>query len=124
MSRYHNYSVLGHLDLISRYDQQGVYPFEKVKLMVQEILRRVIDDGKGIEVNTSNRRYRLKDLPPAREILKLYREMGGRILTIGSDSHKREHLGACIEETRRELRQMGFETFCTYRGMVSQFHEL
>ena len=108
----------------SRYDHQGVYPFEKVKLMVQEILRRVIDDGKGIEVNTSSRRYRLKDLPPAREILKLYREMGGTILTIGSDSHKREHLGACIEETRRGLRQMGFENFCTYQGVVSQFHEL
>lgn len=47
----------------SRYDHQGVYPFEKVKPMVQEILRRVIDDGKGIEVNTSSRRLGSKTCP-------------------------------------------------------------
>lgn len=39
---YKNYSVLGHLDLIKRYDEAGIYPFENVKPMIEEILKIVI----------------------------------------------------------------------------------
>lgn len=124
VQRYHNYSALGHLDLISRYDKQGVYPFENVKPIITEILKQVIADGKGIEVNTSSHRYRLRDLTPSREILRLYQSLGGTILTIGSDSHKREHLGAYMMETREELLKLGFQTFCTYDRMVPAFHPL
>lgn len=53
MEHYQAYSVLGHMDLIVRYDENGVYPFEKVRPVVEEILKRAIRDGKGIEVNTS-----------------------------------------------------------------------
>ena len=44
------------MDLIVRYDEQGPYSFEKVKPIITEILKTVIADGKGIEVNTSNHR--------------------------------------------------------------------
>ena len=60
-------------------------------LIITEILKTVIQDGKGIEINTSSRRYGLKDSTPSRDILKLYKELGGKIITIGSDSHKPEH---------------------------------
>ena len=89
VQNYHNYSVLGHMDLIVRYDSYGVYPFEKLKPLLTEILKTVIADGKGIEVNTSNHRYGLSDMTPSRDILKLYKELGGTIITIGSDSHKK-----------------------------------
>ena len=36
---YKDYSVLGHMDLIARYDEKGVYPFEKIKPIVEEILQ-------------------------------------------------------------------------------------
>ena len=74
IKNYKDYSVLGHLDLISRYDENGPYPFEKIKPMIQEILEIVIQDGKGIEINTSSHRYGLKDSQPSRDILKLYKE--------------------------------------------------
>ena len=122
--QYHNYSVLGHLDLISRYDKQGEYPFENVKPVVTEILKQVIADGNGIEVNTSSHRYQLRDLTPSREILRLYRSLGGTILTIGSDSHKREHLGAYVKETQEELLRLGFQKFCTYDRMVPLWQKL
>lgn len=124
VNHYQNYSVLGHLDMIVRYDEAGVYPFSKVKPYVEKILEKVIQDGKGIEVNTSSHRYGLSDLTPSREILRLYRELGGRILTLGSDSHNPEHLGACIEETKETLRTMGFCEFCTYEKMQPVFHAL
>lgn len=121
---YKNYSVLGHLDLIRRYDNAGDYPFEYTKPLIREILQIVIQDGKGIEVNTSSYRYGLNDLTPSEEILRLYRELGGTILTIGSDSHKPEQLGAHISDTRKRLKELGFQNFCTYAEMKPVFPEL
>lgn len=124
VQQYQGYSVLGHLDLITRYDKQGVYPFERVRPLVEAILRRVIADGKGIEVNTSSHRYGLTDTTPSVAILQLYRELGGTILTIGSDSHAPAHLGTHIEEARALLRDLGFRQFCTFEQMQPVFHPL
>ncbi|WP_077611763.1 histidinol-phosphatase HisJ family protein [Clostridium sp. Marseille-P2415] len=124
VKNYKNYSVLGHMDLIVRYDKAGIYPFEKVKPYVEKILKIVIEDGKGIEVNTSSHRYGLRDMTPSRDIMKLYRDLGGKIITIGSDSHKPEHLGAYIQETKEILRDLGFHSFCTYERMKPVFHDI
>lgn len=124
IQKYKNYSVLGHLDLIVRYDLQGNFPFCKIRDIVSEILKIVIADGKGIEVNTSSHRYGLKDLQPSRDILKLYHDLGGKIITIGSDSHQKEHLGAYIEETKKELQALGFTHYCTFEKMQPIFHPL
>ena len=82
-----DYSVLAHLDLIVRYDEQGVYPFELVEDYIAEILKLASKVGKGIEINTSSWRYGLKDTQPSRAILKLYKDLGGKIITVGSDAH-------------------------------------
>ena len=119
-----HYSVLGHMDLITRYDEAGIYPFEKIRPIVEEILKIVIADGKGIEINTSSHRYGLTDTTPSLEILKLYQKLGGRILTIGSDSHEKAHLGAHIGETKKLLRDLGFRQFCTFEKMQPVFHDL
>lgn len=124
VQQYQGYSVLGHLDLITRYDEQGVYPFERVRPLVEAILRRVIADGKGIEVNTSSHRYGLTDTTPSVAILQLYRELGGTILTIGSDSHAPAHLGTYIGEARALLRDLGFRQFCTFERMQPVFYPL
>ena len=124
VKQYHNYSILGHLDLISRYDKVGYYPFDQIRPLITEILKIVIADGKGIEVNTSSYRYGLPDLTPSRNILRLYRELGGTIITIGSDSHKKEYLGFHIQETKKELIKLGFSQFCTFDKMIPVYHEL
>ena len=124
MQEYKDYSVLGHLDSITRYDKQGVYPFRRVRPIIEQILRCAIEDGKGIEVNTSSHRYGLSDTTPSVEILKLYRELGGTILTIGSDSHAPAYLGTHITETRALLRELGFRQFCTFDRMQPVFHPL
>ncbi|MDO4467242.1 MAG: histidinol-phosphatase HisJ family protein [Bacillota bacterium] len=124
IQQYKDYSVLGHLDLIQRYDPAGFYPFEKNREIITKILKQIIADGKGIEVNTSWHRYKLPDLQPSTPILKLYKELGGTIITIGSDSHKPEHLGAYIQETQEKLKELGFEYYCTYENMEPIFHRL
>ncbi|MBR0136937.1 MAG: histidinol-phosphatase HisJ family protein [Erysipelotrichaceae bacterium] len=120
-----NYSVLAHLDLIKRYDLNGYYPFEKVQDFIAEILKQAIKDGKGIEVNTSSWHYKIDGLMPSEQILKLYKDLGGKILTIGSDAHTTIYLGDHLRDTMDILRDsLGFETFCTFDHMKPVFHKL
>ena len=91
---------------------------------VMEIMKEAIRRGKGIELNTSSIRYGLSDLTPSEDILRLYRDLGGRILSIGSDSHKPEHLGAHIPMMRERLQAIGFTEFCTFDHMEPVFHRL
>ncbi|MBQ6971096.1 MAG: histidinol-phosphatase HisJ family protein [Synergistaceae bacterium] len=121
---YHDYSVLAHLDLIVRYDMAGPYPFAKVRDIIAEILTVAINDGKGIELNTSSWRYGLTDTQPSREILRLYHDLGGEILTLGSDAHSPEFVAAHMDEAREILRDIGFTRFCTFEGMRAVFHAL
>lgn len=121
---FNNYSVLGHLDAIKRDDPYGEYDDELVIDIIEKILRKVIEDGKGIEINTSNYRYHLSDLTPSRKILKLYYDLGGRILTFGSDTHMKEHVGYKIEEVKKIVKKIGFTHFCTYEKMLPIYHEL
>ena len=120
-----DYSVLAHLDLIVRYDENGVYPFENVKDMIAEILKLAIADGKGIELNTSSWKYGLKDTQPSRAILKLYKDLGGKILTAGSDAHVSKVLADHLDEGYQILRdEIGFTEICTFDHMKPIFHTL
>ena len=119
-----DYSVLAHLNLIRRYDEQGDYPFRKVRPLVEELLKTAISHGKGIELNTSCFRYGLADLTPSWEILRLFRSLGGEIITIGSDSHAPGQLGAGVVEAQRLLRELGFRWHCTFEAMQPTFHPL
>lgn len=124
VSNYNNYSVLGHMDVIRRYDRMGAYPFEKIKDKVETILRKVIENGKGIEVNTSCYRYNIGDLTPSINIIKLYKELGGEIITIGADSHYPEHVVYKIKDTEKILKDLGFKYICTFDKMLPAFHPI
>lgn len=124
MKKFKNYSVLGHIDSIKRYDDMGELDDSQVEDIVREILKTAIEDGKGIEVNTSSYRYELKDLTPSSNILRWYRELGGSIITIGSDCHEPDHVGGDFDRVRGELLALGFESYCTFKNMKPEFHPL
>lgn len=125
MKLFKNYSCLAHLDLLSRYDENGIYPFEKEKEMIAEILKLAIYDKKGIEINTSSWHYGLKDTQPSRAILKLYKDLGGTIITVGSDAHKTEFLADHIKDAYKILKEeIGFNEICTFDHMRPTFHQL
>ncbi len=110
-----HYSVLAHLNLISRYDKQGKYPFAAVRDMVAEILKVAIADGKGIELNTSSWHYGLDDTMPSRDILRLYKDLGGKIITIGSDAHSTKYLADHMRDAREILaNEIGFAKIYTF----------
>lgn len=120
-----HYSVLAHLDLLTRYDPAGPYPFEKEEDKIAEILKQAIRDDKGIEINTSSWHYGLKDTQPSRKILKLYKDLGGKIFTFGSDAHKTEYLGDHFKDAQRIVRdEIGLKQFCTFEHMEPVFHDI
>ena len=98
---------MGHLDYIVRYgpNQNRYYSYEKYQDVIDEILRTVIFKGKGIECNTSGLRN-LGVPHPMPQILTRYREMGGEILTIGSDAHVPEHLGFGFDRIGENLKSL------------------
>ena len=125
MKAFKHYSVLAHVNLITRYDKQGKYPFEAIRDMLAEILKLAIADGKGIEINTSSWHYGLDDTMPSRDILRLYRDLGGKIITIGSDAHSTKYLADHLEDARNILRdEIGMKEVYTFRRMEPIGHKL
>lgn len=122
---FHDYSALAHLDLLCRYDPAGIYPFEKEEEIIAAILKTAINDGKGIEINTSSWHYGLKDTQPSRKILSLYKDLGGTIITMGSDAHSIKYVGDHFQDAVSILKdEIGFREYCTFEKMKPVFHEL
>ena len=119
---YKNYSVLGHLDLVKRYGNYGKVlddkPFDDI---IEAILKQAIYDGKGIEVNTSCYRYNLPDLTPSRHILNMYKDLGGEIITTGSDSHNPTQIAYNFDYIYSYLQSIGFKYVCSFDKMNPQF---
>lgn len=125
MQMFHHYSCLAHLDLLARYDENGIYPFENEKDIIAEILKYAIRDGKGIEINTSSWKYGLKDTQPSRAILKLYKNLGGKIITVGSDAHETKYLASHIKDAYAILKnEIGINEICTFDHMQPIFHKI
>jgi histidinol-phosphatase (PHP family) len=117
-----DYCCLAHLDAIRRDNKDDQRPFEAWRDVVAAVLERVIADGKGIELNTSSVRYDVPDWQPSRDILALYRDLGGRIVTVGSDSHRPEHLGSYLTQAYDLLESLGFPGVCTYSHFEPELH--
>lgn len=118
VENYDNCDVYGHLDFIIRYGnfQNRVLKYEDYKEIVDEILHLIISKGKGIEVNTSGLRYNLGYVHPNKDILKRYLELGGEIVTLGSDSHRVEDLCADFQHAVKELKGIGFTKITKFKN--------
>ena len=88
-----------------------------------ELFRRLISRGKGIEVNTSGIRQGGRPYPDA-DILALYRELGGEIVTVGSDGHVPGDAGAQVKEGFELLRSLGFRYAAAYKKRQPEFFPL
>jgi histidinol-phosphatase (PHP family) len=115
---YDCYHVYGHLDYIMRYVPNQTKPYDPMAYgdIFREILKTIIDHGKGIEVNTGSL-YKGFDFPhPHAAILKLYKDLGGELITIGSDAHKPQHYGYGFDRAEAVLRQCGFDSYTVFVG--------
>ena len=122
-AKWGKFSVLGHLTLPLRYMNElrgGHMTFDGFEDEVAQVYRALIENGCGIEVNTNRGHTPL----PGGKWLRLYRECGGEIITIGTDAHSPEYVGCCVRDRQELLRACGFKAFCTFRERKPVFHDL
>jgi histidinol-phosphatase (PHP family) len=122
-----NFDCIGHLDLIKRYSV-GCYT-SRITLaahyqLLKQVLQLVISKGKGIEINTSSLRQSIKETMPGLDVLKIYRELGGEILTIGSDAHCAADVGKGIADAVEMVRDAGFIYITVYNNRLPAWRRI
>ena len=110
------FDVYGHLDYIVRYSRAKAYSPSEYRDILDEILKSLIAMGKGIELNTAGLKYGLGWAHPHPEVLKRYRELGGELITVGSDGHKAEHYAWDFGRAEEILKSAGFRYYAVFRG--------
>ncbi|WP_080875409.1 histidinol-phosphatase HisJ family protein [Oceanobacillus timonensis] len=122
IKKFKDYHILGHLDLVSRYVSGG---WEHVPVdILEDILKLVISEGKGIELNTSGYKYGMEAPLPSKNILRLYRNLGGEIITLGSDAHRPEEIAAYFKDAKEILTDCGFSYICSMHGEEVHYYPL
>ena len=116
------FDALGHLGYLAKAPQSGgrVLRFEDYREQIDTILKILIKNGKGIEVNTSAIPRSGSPMPEA-AIIKRYFELGGIIITVGSDAHRGDAVGRFIPETLELIKSAGFKYVCAFEKRKPRF---
>lgn len=121
---WNKFDVLGHFTLPLRYiaehgnKRPDMKPYEEI---IRNCFKVLIENGKGIEINTSGLRQKMKDTMPSLEYVKMFRQMGGEILTIGSDAHNKNDIGKGLSEAQEMAKQAGFKYLTYFKNRKPQF---
>lgn len=111
MSRWDGFDSLGHLTYPLRYMvARGIanVDFTRYEEKLRAVFKSLAQNGRGMEVNTSGLRGSLKETLPPLWCLRLFKQCGGEIVTVGSDSHTTRDIGAGIREGYAVLEAAGF----------------
>jgi histidinol-phosphatase (PHP family) len=118
MVRAGGFDVLAHPDVFKRIGQEVYGPDVFVWSVWEDLIRAVwgacIDHGIGVEINTASLRRGLDEPHPALEALRWYKDMGGEMLTLGSDAHRPEHVADGFVTGIEIARAAGFTRVCRY----------
>ncbi len=117
------FDVYGHIDYIVRYGgyAEKKIDYDEFQEILDEILIQLIKKDKGIEINTSGIRYGLGMPHPNKEIIKRYKQLGGKIITMGSDAHKINDLGADFDVAGSILMDAGFQEISVFHNRTPDF---
>jgi histidinol-phosphatase (PHP family) len=109
------FDVMAHPDIIRKYAvQYSVIPFEKYKDQIEDIVNSLVDNKIGIELNTYGYIHPVHDSYPSIEFLKICKEFGVKVVTIGSDAHSPSRLGDGLREGIEKLKKVGYEKICLF----------
>ena len=109
--------ILAHLTCLLRYIN-GKYKRSvnalDFKKEIKEILSELVKHNTALEVNTSGIGSFYGEYMPQEEFIKMYYDMGGRLITLGSDSHIPENVGNAFTEAKEMLKSIGFKEYYYY----------
>ncbi|MCR5816136.1 MAG: histidinol-phosphatase HisJ family protein [Ruminococcus sp.] len=127
MCKQGGFDSLGHLTYPLRYieGEFGITPdMSAFDDIIREIFRTLIENGKAIELNTSGFRQRYGRPFPDEHYLKLYRSLGGELITIGSDAHRLTDIGAGLKEGCELLKECGYRYITLFKGRKPENYKL
>jgi len=112
-----DFDILAHLDVVKRAgcSHYGAFEPRRYEREIRAVLAVLVQRGLALEVNSKTLRTPVGDISPPLLVLQWFREEGGVWITLGSDSHQAETIGAGIHEAVRLAQQAGF-------GGIAQFH--
>lgn len=122
---FRGFDVAGHMDFVLRYGPGAAetFSYEKYGDVLDAILLELIHTGRGIECNTS--KYKLKNMTnPHMSIIKRYAELGGTILTFGSDSHVSSRIGEGFREVSKMVEACGIRYYTVFRKHEPFFYKI
>ena len=124
--QFHDFDVMGHLDYVVRYGKhrEQEYSYGRFADEIDEILRYLIEHGKGLEVNTAGLKYGLPFAHPHPDVLKRYKKLGGEIITVGADAHKPEHVGYDFNIVDNILEACGFKYYAEFIKRAPVFRKI
>ena len=120
-----DFDVLAHLTYIAKtqaHPARRIVPYEEHREIIDEILRQLAQRGKGLELNTSGV-DRCGGYLPTEDIFRRFKELGGEIVTVGSDAHNCQRVGQYTFEACRMLGEI-FGYICTFENRKPIFHKL
>ncbi len=117
------YDCIGHIGYIAkcRHFKENELPYSFAPKLFDEILYQIIKKEKGIEVNTSGIEKAGHTLPHP-SIIQRYRELGGKIITLGSDAHTSDRVGKHIADTLKLVKTCGFDKATVFEKHVPKFY--
>lgn len=126
---FQGFHIYGHLDYIIRYipgqkEHKIDYSYSDYVDVLEEALKTIISYGMGIELNTAGLKYGLDYAHPKPELLRRYKELGGELITVGSDGHKPEHLAYDFHVVPDLLKSCGFNYYTTFEQGKPVFEKL
>ena len=120
-----DFDVLAHLTYIGKsrsHHAPRTVPYAEHRELLDEILRILAQKGKGLEMNTSGM-DRCGGFLPTADYFRRFKELGGEIVTVGSDAHDSQRVGQYSFEACEILKDI-FGYVCTFEGRKPIFHKL
>lgn len=113
-----DFDVLAHMDVIKRYgfDAYGFFDPLQCEQQIRAILRTCAERGIALEVNTATLRRPAGETSPAEPVLTWFLEEGGQWITIGSDAHQPEQIGAGLDVVLKDLRKAGYQHIARFKA--------
>ncbi|KKP24848.1 MAG: Histidinol phosphate phosphatase HisJ family [candidate division TM6 bacterium GW2011_GWF2_28_16] len=126
VTQFNDYDVVGHIGYVRRYGnlQDRSMHFKDYPEILNAILKEVIKNNKGIEINSSGYRDILQTPVPNYDIITKYKKLGGQIITLGSDSHKAQTIGHSFDIIKDNLKNLGFKYIAHYEKREPKFTKI
>ena len=120
-----DFDVLGHLNYVCKSEHNPTKKplfYEDYSDICDEIMKTLAQNGRGMEINTSGM-DRVGDFLPSATFIKRFHELGGEIITVGSDSHDNTRVGQYIDDALCIAKDV-FGYVCTFENRKPIFHKL